>query len=53
MKSNKKVNVLLWLGFVAVAIIVIAFFVISYCGFFFSDDLTMAYGGGQLEMVRE
>ena len=56
MKSNKKVNVLLWLDFVAVAIIAIAFFAISYCGFFFSDDLSMAYGGtpdGHGERVRE
>ena len=45
-----------WLDYVAVAIIVIAFFIISYCGFFFSDDLSMAYGGtpvGHGERVRE
>lgn len=44
MKSNKKVNVLLWLDYVAVAIIVIAFFVISYCGFFYREDISMNYG---------
>ena len=56
MKSNKKISELLWLDYVAVAIIVIAFFIISYCGFFFSDDLSMAYGGvsdGHGERVRE
>ena len=49
MKINNvlvKANRFLWLDYVAVAIIIIAFFIISYCGFFFSDDLTMAYGGG-------
>ena len=45
MKSNKKVNILLWLDYIAFAIIVIVFFVISYCGFYYSDDITMAYGG--------
>ena len=41
----RKSSKLLWLDYIAVAIIVIAFFVISYCGFYFSDDLSMAYGG--------
>ncbi len=40
-----KNNKLLLLDYVAFAIIVIAFFAISYCGFYFSDDITMAYGG--------
>ena len=34
-----------WLEYIAVSIIVIAFFVISYCGFYVRDDLSMAYGG--------
>ena len=46
MKMNTlSTNRLLWLDYVAIAIIVIAFFVISYCGFYFADDFTMAYGG--------
>ena len=43
--NMKNSNVILWLDYAAVAIIVIAFFVISYCGFYYSDDITMAYGG--------
>ena len=35
----EKRNIVVWLDYVAVAIIVITFFVISYCGFFTSDDI--------------
>lgn len=42
--NTHSTNRLLWLDHVAIAIIVIAFFVISYCGFFMGDDLSMAYG---------
>ena len=48
MKLNKKNNELLWLDYVAVIIIVIAFFVISYCGFYFADDLAMSYGAAPM-----
>lgn len=41
----KNANVLLWLDYVAVVIVVAVFFIISYCGFFRADDLSMAYGG--------
>lgn len=40
-----KANKYVWFDYVAVAIIVFVFFVISYCGFYASDDLSMAYGG--------
>ena len=53
MKSNKKKNKLLWLDYVAVAIIVIAFFVISYCGFFTGDDFVMDYDVSSLSDVFE
>ena len=53
MKSYKKVNVLLWLDYVAIAIIVIAFFVISYCGFFTGDDFVMDYGISSISDVFE
>ena len=53
MKSNKKKNKLLWLDYVAVAIIVIAFFFISYCGFFSGDDLWMNQGVSTLSDVIE
>ena len=43
----------LWLEYVAVAIIVIAFFVISYCGFFTGDDFVMDYGVSSLSDVFE
>ena len=54
--NTKKNSVLLLLDYVAVAIIAIAFFVISNCGFYFCDDLSMAYGGSPIgfgERVRE
>lgn len=38
---NRK---LLWLDYVAFAIIVVVFFIISCCGFFKGDDIAMAYG---------
>ena len=44
MKLNNKSSVFFWLDYVAVAIIVIAFFVISYFGFYLGDDLSMACG---------
>lgn len=44
---------LLWLDYVAIAIIVIAFFVISYCGFFTGDDFVMAYGISSISDVFE
>ena len=53
MKSNKKVNVLLWLDFVAVAIIAIAFFVISYFGYFTGDDFVMDYRVSSISDVFE
>ena len=53
MKSNKKISKLLWLDYVAVAIIVIAFFVISYCGYFMGDDIYMNYGVSTLSDVFE
>ena len=53
MKSNKKNYKLLWLDYVAVAIIIIAFFVISYCGFFMGDDIYMNYGVSTLSDVFE
>ena len=39
-----KANKYAWFDYVAIAIIVIAFFVISYCGFFTGDDFVMDYG---------
>lgn len=49
MKINThSTNRLLGLDYVAVAIIVIAFFIISYSGFYIADDLSMAYGGTPL-----
>ena len=53
MKSIKKNNVILWLDYVAVAVIVIAFFVISYCGFFTGDDFVMDYGVSSMSDVFE
>ena len=53
MISSKKVNVPLWLDYVAVAIIVVAFFIISYCGFFTWDDIYMNYGVSTLSDVLE
>ena len=44
---------LFWLDYVAVAIIVVAFFVISYCGFFLGDDIYMNYGVSTLSDVFE
>jgi len=40
----KKSRFILWFEYVAISIIVIAFLVISYCGFFMGDDLFMARG---------
>lgn len=51
MKTNN--NILIWLDYVAIAIIVIAFFVISYCGFFSGDDIWMNYGVSTLYDVIE
>lgn len=39
--NKKNANILFWLDSAVVAIIVVAFFVISYCGFFCDDDLYM------------
>ena len=44
---------ILWFDYVAISIIVIAVFVISYCGFFVGDDLVMAYGVSSLSDVFE
>ena len=44
---------LFWLDYIAIAIIVIAFFVISYCGFFMGDDVYMNYGVSTLSGVLE
>ena len=42
MKMNThRINRFLWLEYVEVSIIVIAFFVISYCGFFYREDISM------------
>jgi len=41
---NMEKNRYIWLEYIVVAIIVIAFFVICRCGYFFSDDYAMAYG---------
>ena len=46
-------NRFLYLDYIAVAIIVIAFFVISYCGFFTWDDIYMNYGVSTLSDVLE
>lgn len=48
-----KTNKYVWLDYVAVAIIVIAFFVISYCGFFTGDDFVMDYGVSSIFDVFE
>jgi len=48
-----KDSKLLWLDYVAVAIIVIAFFVISYFGFFSGDDFFMNHGVSTLSDVIE
>ena len=42
--NTHSTNRFLWLEYIAVSIIVIAFFVISYCGFYMGDDLSMAHG---------
>ena len=49
----KKSNIIIWLDYVAIAIIVIAFFVISYCGYFMGDDIYMNYGVSTLSDVFE
>lgn len=49
----KKSNLLIWLDFVAVAIIVIAFFVISYFGYFTGDDFVMDYRVSSISDVFE
>lgn len=51
--STLKNSKLLWLDYIAIAIIVIAFFVISYCGFFMGDDIYMNYGVSTLSDVLE
>ncbi len=48
-----KSNSFLWLEYVAVLMIVIAFFIISYCGFFMGDDIFMNYGVSTLLDVFE
>ena len=47
----KKNRELFWVDYIAIAIIVIAFFVISYCGFFMGDDVYMNYGVSTLSDV--
>ena len=49
----KKINILIWLDYVAVAIIVIAFFVISYFGYFTGDDFVMDYRVSSISDVLE
>ena len=51
MKKNS--TFLLWFDYIAITIIVIAFFVISYCGFFRSDDLMMKFGVSSFSDVLE
>ena len=43
----------LWFEYVAILIIVIAFFIISYCGFFTGDDIYMYHGVSTLSDVFE
>jgi len=50
MKNSSK---FLWLEYIAVSIIVIAFFVISYCGFFTDDDIDMCCGVSTISDVFE
>ena len=52
MKTNSNSR-FLCLDYIAIAIIVIAFFVISYCGFFIGDDIYMNYGVSTLSDVFE
>ena len=52
MKTNNNSR-LSYLDYIAIAIIVIAFFVISYCGFFTGDDVYMNYGVSTLSDVLE
>lgn len=40
----KKGSIVIWFAHIAIAIIVIAFFVISHCGFFMGDDIGMSHG---------
>ena len=49
----RKNSMFLWLECVAILIIVIAFFVISYCGFFTWDDIWMNHGVSTLSDVFE
>jgi hypothetical protein len=49
----KKSNFLIWLDFVAVVIIVITFFVISYFGYFTGDDFVMDYRVSSISDVFE
>ena len=51
MKTNN--NRFLFLDYIAFVIIVIAFFIISYCGFFTWDDIYMNYGVSTLSDVLE
>ena len=53
MKKDHSTNRFLWFEYIAVSIIVIAFFVISYCGFFTWDDIYMNYGVSSLSDVFE
>ena len=50
MIESKK---LLWLEYIAILIIITAFFIICYCGFFMGDDLYMNYGVSTLLDVFE
>ena len=52
MKTNNNSR-FLFLDYIAFAIIAIAFFVISYCGFFTWDDIYMNYGVSTLSDVLE
>ena len=49
----EKSSDIYWIGYIAVSIIVIAFFTISYCGFFMGDDIYMSYGVSTLSDVFE
>ena len=52
MKTNNNSR-LSYLDYIAIAIIVIAFFIISYCGFFTGDDFVMDYGISSISDVFE
>ena len=56
--EKKKTNMyrgnrFLWFEYIAILIIIIAFFIISHCGFFMGDDIYMNYGVSTLSDVFE